>query len=491
MILARLSDWRTAPGAVVVFGPTARSRAAAERSPVDPAPASFLQADHVGAYAARVRDGGEHRAWTGIATEIDGPLDREALARALTRLARTHEGFRSWFDLTANGATRHVVPSDDVEHTVVAEKALDTSSWDDALHVHMVEQFTADCRPDAWPGYSLGVVERADDFAIFWGCDHAFTDGASQIMVASELADLYAAELAEPGGPAVNGGLLPGPDLAGDFGAFAASERERAATYTPTSPEVVAWTELVAANGGRLPSFPLDLGLEPGQTAPVQLEDVDALTGDAIAQFDARCRAAGGRLIAGIFAAVAATEHELAGREKYFGVTVLGTRADGPYAMAQGWFCTFAPVAFDVAGHADFDSLIGAAHGALARGKAISQMPVHVALAEMIRTGVVRPESLGSPQLLSYLDLSWFPGVGRPGHDRGVHFTGAGRTANASIWVNKYPGRLQVGMQYPDTPEAHASTELYRQTLARIMRAAAAGEPNASVRSPAHAGHHG
>ncbi|MET0821877.1 MAG: condensation domain-containing protein [Aeromicrobium sp.] len=490
MILDDMSRWQPRPGTVVMIGPSAASQAAAAAAPVDPAPASFLQLDHLRAYAERRRQGAEHRAWTGVATDVDGPLDRDALLRAVTRLVATHEGLRSWFEVSDGEPVRHLVPDVDVELVVTDQLVLDGDDWQAALQGHLVEVFDARCRPDSWPGFCLGAVERPDGFGLFWGCDHAFTDGASQIMVASELADLYAAEVVAPGGPEVAEGALPGPDQTGPFGAFATAERAAAATYDATSPEVREWTRLIEGQGGRLPSFPLDLGLAPGQNAPVSISSIDLLDAAGAASLDARCREVGAKLVGAVFAAVAATEHELAGRDSYFGVTVLGARDRGPFARSHGWFCTFAPVAFDVAQHdGDIDGLLRSAHEALSRGKQIGRMPVHVALAEMIRSGVVRPETLGSPQLLSYLDLRWFPGAGRPAHERGVHFTGAGRTANASMWVNRDPHRVYLAMQHPDTLQAHASTDLYRRTLARALQTMADGQTQLPPPSTIHAGH--
>lgn len=494
MILAEMARWRTQPGTVVTFGPSAASLTAAGRAPVDPAPPSFLQADHLGAYVARRRAGGVHRAWTGVATDVDGPLDRDALARALSRLLRTHEGLRSWFDLSGDVPVRHVVPVEDVEHEVVGVEELDLHgrSWDEALQAHLTRTFDTSCRPDAWPGFVLGAVERADGFGLFWGCDHAFTDGASQIMVASELVDLYEAEVAVPGGPGLVAGALPGPDESGPFGVFAAEERARAATYDAASPEVGAWVALVESQGGRLPRFPLDLGLEPGESAPVQIASYDLLDADGAARLDARCRALGVRGVSAVFAALAATEHALAGRGSYAGVTVLGARDAGPFTRSHGWFCTFAPVLVEVAPHVDdLDALLLAAHAAYETGRRTSRMPAHVALAEMLRTGVLGPEGVGSPQLVSYLDVRRFPGAGRPAHERGVHFTGEGRTANASLWVNRDAARLYVGVQHPATPQAHESVAQYCGTLARTLEALADGSAAVPQREPSRAGHVG
>lgn len=490
MLLGPLEDLRTEPGTVLAVVPSADCLAAAAEAPADDVPPSFLQADHLRGYAELKRRGGRHRAWTGVATEIDGPLDRAALCRALTRLVATHEGLRTWFDVTGEEPVRHLVPASAVEHVIARETVIPADeAWHAGLRAHLLERFDAECRPDTWPGFSLAVVERAQSFAVVWGCDHAFTDGASQIMLASELSDTYAAEAARPGGPEQVPDALPGPDEAGGFGEYAAAERGRAATFGATSPEVADWVRLVTDNGGRLPSFPLDLGLGPGETDPVRITTIPLLDAAGVARLEHRCRAAGVRLAAGLFAAIGATEHVLAERDRYAGVTVLSTRGTGPYGRSQGWFCAFAPIAFDVAAHGRVDDLLRAAHDALARGKQVAGMPVHVALAEMIRSGVMDPGAVGSPQLVSYIDLRWFPGAGRPAHERGLHFTGSGRTANASMWVNRDQERLYAVVQGPDNPVAQASIQRYHATLAATIDAFADGGEDVVPRDVAHAGH--
>jgi hypothetical protein len=102
----------------------------------------------------------------------------------------------------------------------------------------------------------------------------------------------------------------------------------------------------------------------------------------------------------------------------------------------------------------------------------VAAVPVHAALGVMLAGGVLDPASLGSPQLISYLDLRRFPGAGRPAYDRGLHFTGEGRTANASLWVNRDHERLYLVMQTPDTPAAQAAADRYIAELSATFQAA-------------------
>lgn len=476
MKVARLEDFAPAPGRVVVFRPTPAAQAAADAAPVSPGEPSFLQQDHLNAYRATCAAGGTHRAWTGIATHLAEPFDEAAMAGALRQFVVRHEGLRTWFDLAGSGTVRHLVAADDVAFEAVpvdlpAEVAAD---WDGRWEELLIGLFDETCRPDSWTPFLLGAVVRDDGFSLFWGCDHGFTDGASQLMVPVELATAYAAEAGRP--------AFELPPV-GSFVTYAAQERERAASFGLESPELQGWLDIMTRHGGRLPRFPLDLGLEPGQTAPVMLRDFYALEGEEVAGFDAYCKAAGGRFTSGLFAALAATERRLTGAERYLGVTVLGTR-DGDYAMSHGWYCNFAPVDFAVP-EGPFADVVAQAEAGLQVARSLVGMPVHVAIGALLMAGLTTPDQLGSPQLFSYLDLRRIPGAGMPAYDNAMHFTGVGRTGNASLWINREADRLQVGAQTPDTPTAQRSVDTFFEVLGETLREAAAKG------MPAHAGDHG
>lgn len=454
-----LHTWAPAPGRVLTIRPTAAALAAAEAAPVSPGAPSFLQQDHLDAYRATVARSGVHRAWTGTATHLTGPLDEQALVGALRRFVVRHEGLRTWFDLSGPETVRHLVAAEEVAFEAVELEAPD--DWEDSWEEYVVGLCDEACRPDSWPPFLLLAVAREDGFSLLWACDHAFTDGASQLMVPVELSTAYAAEAG-----------LPAPELpeAGSFVTYAAEERELAGTFGLESPELQGWVEIMTRHGGRLPRFPLDLGLQPGETAPVLLREFDALTGDQVDAFELLCKDAGGRFTSGLFAVLAATERRLTGEERYLGVTVMGTRS-GPYLMSHGWFCNFAPVELAVP-DGPFSQVVAAAEEAYQVTRRLVGMPVHVAIGALLMSGLTTPEELGSPQLVSYLDLRRFPGAGTEAYDRGLHFTGVGRTANASLWINREHGRLQIGAQTPDTPRAQQAVDAYFAAIAETFATA-------------------
>ena len=507
MILGALGTWSPRAGQVVHVRPTAAALAAARQAPVDPGPPSFLQGDHLRAFAARRASGGRHRAWTGTASRLDGPFDGAALARALTRFVRRHEGLRTWFDVDpcADGGApvRHLVPADDVGFAAVPVPALSPGpglSWDEWVTGHLTATFDAACRPDSWAPFALGAVVTDDGFGLFWGCDHAFTDGGSQLMVLSEIEELYAAELgsgAVPGASRVSdaargsdtsrGSSLSRPEpppTAGSFLDHARAEHALAAATPADAPQIQAWSAAVTAHGGRLPQFALDLGLPPGETAPVKIRSATLLDAAGVARLEELAAAHGARFTGAVFAGIGLTDTRLTGADDWFGVTVVGTRGPG-FETAQGWLCNFAPVTFPVpdGGPASFAEVLPVADAAFRQARKVAEVPVHAALGVMLAGGVLDPASLGSPQLISYLDLRRFPGVGRPAYDNGLHFTGEGRTANASLWVNRDHERLYVVTQTPDTPAAQAAVDRYLAELtatfaAAVTEPAAAGAPD-------------
>jgi len=482
MIITAMGRWNPAPGRLLEWHPTSAARASAEAAPVDSTPASFLQEDHLkAAWAARER-GDLHTAYTGVATEIDGDVDTDAMSRALAAYVLRHEGLRCWFEVEGNDVVRRLAPPE-----VAAFEVTDAGETtdDDEFQRYVRGRFSSEATADVWPGFVVGVVARPGSFTLYYGADHAFTDGGSQALVISELADLYALE---------TGADVPAPAEAGSHLTYAADERARAATFTADSPEIAAWRDIFTRHDGRMPRFPLDLGLAPGEKAPVRIVERHLLSKEPTAAFDAACKAAGARMSSGVFAAVGITDFELAGTTDYFGITVLSTRHHGDYGQSQGWFVNFAPVAFEVAGNDRFSDVAAAAHRGFEQAKQIAEAPVHAVLGALAADGTLGSELAVSPNMLSYIDFRWFPGVGRDADTRAEHFTGEGSTSNASMWINRDGEHLYLVAQTPDTDVAAAAVKRYHDHLAHVLETIARDgdyslTPGDLVQEAAGAGH--
>ena len=461
MIITALSNWKPMPGRLLEWHPTNEAAAVARAAPSHPAPPSFLQEDHLRAAASTAERGDDHHAYTGIATEVDGELDRDALSRAIAAFVLRHELLRCWFELDGSAVVRRLTAP---AAASFVETDVGTFDSHEQFHQYIRARFAAEATPFEWPGFAVGAVDRGDGFTLYYAADHAFTDGGSQALAISELADLYALE---------TGADAPAPGTAGSHLEYAVEERERAATYGVDAPEIRAWKNLFDVNAGRMPRFPLDLGLVDGERGPVRIVERNLLDAEATSALDRACKAAGARISSGVFAAVAITDHELAGIDDYFGITVLSTRHVGPYDLSQGWFVNFAPVAFAVTGAETFSSVATRAHDGFERAKEIGAAPVHAVLGALAADGTLGSELAVSPNMLSYIDFRWFPGVGRPADRRGVHFTGEGTTSNASMWINRDHDHLYLVAQVPANPVAADSVERYHSHLQKVLTAVA------------------
>lgn len=465
MRITAMGNWRPQPGTAVRFDPTEACREAAAATPAHTAPVTFLAQNHVRGAAVARAAGRTHRGYLGSGTEIDGDLDTAALGTALTLFVRRHEVLRTWFECRDGEVTAHVVDPSDIEFEAHVDREL--ASTED-IHPYLVDRFDRETPSDSFPGFAFGAIRRPGGFAIFLACDHALSDGASQALALDEIAQIYA-ELIRP-----NGHGHPEPDpatpAAGSYFAYAAAEAEVTAEHLAGSPQTRAWQDIFRRHDLQMPRFPLDLGLGPGETAQVAGVEVSLLDRGGIVAFDTVCRAAGGRFVDGIYAAIAVADRELAGADDYYGMTVFNTRAalDG-YATSQGWFCNFAPVEFSLAGASTFSELIPAAHTARRRARDLAAVPVAAALTAIAAAGATPDAIITAPNLLSYIDFRWFPGTSREAFRRGALFTGEGRTANASAWINRDHDELYLGSQIPGTRFAESVARPYYERLRDIM----------------------
>jgi hypothetical protein len=490
MMIDRLSHWTPARGQIVSVHPTDAALAAARRAPAHPTPPSILQEGHLHGTAAVARRGGRHSVYLAAATELDGAFDAPALTEALRRFVIRHDGLRCRFDVTDGAVTRHLVESDAMAFTVSDLARLDDHGWvrggpsrsggtGARRFTEFVDsEFGQHASALDWPGFRVGAVVRDEGFTLFWFCDHALTDGASQAMVLAEVADLYVA---------ARDGTAPGPFStapAGSALAYAEAERVRAAQHGEGSAGLRRWLDILRAHGRRMPHSAVDLGLARGETAPVRGIRFDVLDAVGAQRFADVCRAHGTGVTAGIVAVIAATDHETTGARSWFGITALGDRDLAGVHLAQGWFCRFAPVSIDLTGAKRFTDLVARAGEACTRGAEASCVPVTTVMAALVADGADPTEAMVTPQLVSYLDFRRFPLAGTPAYDRGMQTTGEGRTANASLWVNRDEHGMYVGTQTPDTPVAQERLATYHRRL-RAVFAEIAATGDRVLRSPA------
>ncbi|GAB04097.1 peptide synthase [Gordonia amarae] len=476
MRITAMGSFTPAPGHAVSWLPTAATTAAAGDAPTHTGPLTFLVENHVRGCAAARDRGAPHRAYLGSGTEIDGDLDEGRMTQALNSFVRGHSALRTWFETDGPRVAARVVDAVDVSFTAHDAGPVAT---DEQFQRHIADRFGAEAISTSFPGFAFGAIRRPGSFTVFFGCDHALSDGASQALALTEIIDIYTAlgDPAKSSGDAPRTGALPAAETCGDTQGYLDYARAESALvdhHLSGSDELATWTEIFARNNLELPGFSLDLGLAPGETAPVTPVEITILTGDDVDRFESACRDAGSRFLTGIYAALAATDAELAGRTDYYGMTVFNTRMAAPqFASAQGWFGSFAPVAFAIAGTRTFTELLGAADAGYQQAKLLAAVPVQAALGALVAAGASPAALASTPNLLSYIDFRRFPAAGSDPYERGIIFTGEGRTANASLWINRDHRRLYLGSQTPGTPYAQHQVLRYFAHLCTVIRSVA------------------
>lgn len=463
MRITAMGSFTPAPGRAVSWLPTGACAAAAGRAPAHPGPLTFLVENHIRGCAAARDAGTPHRAYLGSGTEIDGDLDEDRMTRALNSFVRRHSALRTWFDTDGQRISARVVDAADVSFTAHDAGPVTTA---EQFQQHIGDRFGDEAISTSYPGFAFGAIRRPGGFTVFFGCDHALSDGASQALALTEIIDIYIA-LGESG-------PVDDPGDGAGYLDYARTEAALVEHHLAGSGELTTWTEVFARNDLALPGFPLDLGLAPGESAPVTPVEITILTGDDIDRFESSCRAAGSRILSGIYAALAITDAELAGRTDYYGMTVFNTRMAAPqFACAQGWFGSFAPVEFPIAGARTFTELLGAADAGYRQAKPLAAVPVQAAFAALVAAGAAPAALATTPNMLSYIDFRRFPAAGTDAYERGIIFTGEGRTANASLWINRDHRRLYLGSQTPGTPYARRQVLRYFRHLCAVIRAVA------------------
>lgn len=486
MIITALRNWRPDAGDLVEWHPTEAALGAAAAAGPDPDPGTFLQDNHIRGIWAKNRSGAPHTAYLAVTTEVDGVLDTEAMSRALQRFVRRHGGLRTWFTTDGATVTRSSIAPDEVSFQA---RTVGETSGDKEFRDYALARMSAEALATSWPGFALGAIDRTGSFTLYYACDHALSDGASQAMALTEILDFYDNEASGRAlGPYTNAPT-------GGFSEYARAEHDLARTFDLSSPEIIEWVETFRHHDNSMPRFPLDLGLAPGTTAPMHGIELDLLDGVGSAAFAEVCRSVGGRYLAGVLAAVAVTDLEMAGCREYYGMTVVSTRDLGDYLQAQGWLCNFAPLSFVVDGCSSFTELVARANDAYDRATRLAGAPLSSVLTALFASGA-DPRAVSTvPNMLSYMDFRRFPGAGTASYERGMLFTGEGETANASMWFNRDTHHLYLGCQSPSTPFAQGQIARYHAHLRAVFTTVAAeGDyPISAVtdREVAVARHHG
>lgn len=403
-------------------------------------PVSFDQERHVG-------QGDRPASWMAVAVRLPVGTDVDTLDRAWALVCERHGTLRTVFSRSGTGEV--VLRRVELSSAGWVEHPVDGRPTRDVLR----EVLDQTCRPFAAPSHRLVVVEPdadADDPrpALVLASDHAHVDMWSLVVLVRDLVTLAGA-----------GAGGAGPDPLPEVPAFV--EHTAALLARPSPPGRVRrrWADVLEAEGGVMPLFPLSLGdVSVPRREVVVVRDV--LDADGTARLAAVAEAAGVRMVALATSVLTRVTRELSGAPLR-AVFPVHSRFEDRWHDAVGWFITNAVLE-------SFDPDPRACRDAVREALELGSWPL----------GAVLAPWGGMPQApgmfaVSWLDTRRLPVRIAPATE--LQYVSASiRTDGVMIWFVVNDDGLHLRCRYPDTPKARANvgkwTEAVAEGLADLAR---------------------
>ncbi|MEU3858357.1 condensation domain-containing protein [Streptomyces sp. NPDC028722] len=439
----RLVEWTFSPATI----------AAAAALPPDPRPPAYIQESHIRTARSVREDGLFVPTWLGAAFDLPGRADLDVLERVLRDWTLRHETLRSGFRWSGDDMHRFTLDGRDVS---LRREVVGDFADAGALIRYLQDRFDVAADALGWPNLIFAAVVRDDSTSVYMASDHTNVDAYSLQRVPDEIHELYTA--------AVSGNAAAGPS-AGSYVDFCQQERADADGIDDTHAIVSRWREFIGRCDGRLPEFPVDLGLRPGDELPTQkLMCGPLLDADAAAAFETHCRPYGGSLV-GVLAATSLIVHELGGQPYYRTVVPFHTRVKSAWSDSVGWYVGGAPI--EVPAARDFDSALTAVRSELRANRSLARIP----LARVLRLlgADFRPTSPDMYSIVSYMDARVVPGSARWAEKKAYGLIRVSRGDQVCVWVNRLHEGLWFACRYPDTEVAHKNVRRYVEGLRELI----------------------
>ncbi|MGW0711025.1 condensation domain-containing protein [Streptomyces sp. NPDC002643] len=459
------------PGRLVEWTLHPTSVATASRTPDDPRPPAYLQEAHVRTARTVHEDGLFVPTWLGTAFDIPGPVDLDALQEALRCWTLRHETLRSGFRWQEDELRRFTL-----DPGAMALHREDKGDFTDPLTLtrYLQDRFDTVANALTWPNYIYTAVTRPDGAGVYLAFDHSNVDAYSVHRIPAEIHELY---------EAVRAGRPLDASPAASYLDFCAAERLDADGIDATHEIVSRWRSFIRRCDGRLPSFPVDLGLnDSGGPLPTQRLVTETLADDTEASaFEAYCRPYGGSQV-GILAATALAVHEIGGQQVYRTVVPFHTRVKSRWSDSVGWYVGGAPIEIPVGEAPHFDAVLRMVRAALRENRPLSRMPVQRVLHLLGED--FRPTSPDLYSIVSYVDTRGTPLSERWRELRTYGLIRVSYGDQVCAWTTRLHEGLQFAARYPDTDTAaknlHRYIEHLRDRIASVTpagRAASAARP--------------
>ncbi|RJQ73714.1 hypothetical protein D5S17_24110 [Pseudonocardiaceae bacterium YIM PH 21723] len=457
MLMTGFPQYQPRPARVFEWRVSAATQAVAASAPVHPAPPSYNQAVHIMCGRAQKAAGINAPSWLGAVFEIPGAVDLDAMGAAFLDWINRHDTLRSGF---RQDMSRFMVPAEDISLDL---HDLGEQPTTEGLLALLQDRFNEATDPSTWPCTVTGVLQREDSSTVYVMFDHSNTDGLSMGMLASEIEELYRARLEQREAKVRD---------AGSFVDFCVRERtENNAELDELS--IRRWTNFVRSGDGQLSTFPLDLGVTPGQLYPQISEFYSILDAGTAARFEKACKELGGGMFPGLVAAIAMTFQELGGIDEYRTVMPVHTRNSTDLAATLGWLINVVPLELQLEGARDFGEIMRRARAATKESFALGKVPlgkVAVQLADMFQTNKRDMFSM-----ISYMDFRIMPNSEK---HREQDFRAIGAVSQADephLWFNRTHEELYMWTRYPETATSASVLNSVVARITAILSAVATG----------------
>lgn len=439
------------PGQLVEWTLSPATVARASVLPDDSRPPAYIQESHIRTARSVREDGLFVPTWLGTAFDVPGRIDLDALQDALRAWTLRHETLRSGFRQDGDELRRFTLGTEEVSlHREVVGEFTDSA----ALVRHLQSRFDVAADALRWPNLIYAAVVRDDGASVYMAFDHSNVDAYSLHRIPAEIHELYAA--------AVAGRSVPQAPVS-SYIDFCEIERADADRIDAGHEIVGRWREFIGRCDGRLPGFPVDLGLEPGGPLPTQrLMSEPLADAAAAAEFEASCRPYGGSLV-GVLAATAQFVRDVGERSVYRAVVPFHTRVRSQWSESVGWYVGGAPIEVPLGGAPDFPELLGRVRAELQANRSLARMPLARVLA--LLGPDFRPTSPDLYSIVSFLDSRPIPGSEGWA---GLSAYGLLRVSygdQVCVWINRLHEGLWFACRYPDTDVAHKNMRLYVERL--------------------------
>ncbi|KUF20332.1 acyltransferase papA2 [Streptomyces silvensis] len=449
------------PGLLVEWTLHSATVAAAADLPDDSRPPAYLQESHIRTARSVREDGQFVPTWLGTAFDVPGAVDLDVLQQALRGWTLRHETLRSGFRWADEDIRRFTLGAEAVS---LQREVIGDFTDAAALVQYLQDRFDVAADALTWPNFIYAAVVRDDCTSVYMAFDHSNVDSYSIQRIPAEIHELYAAGME-------GRGVERAP--VSSYIDFCEIERESADQIDDTHATISRWREFIQRCDGRLPPFPVDLGLEPGGKLPPQkLMQEKLVDADAAAAFEAYCRPYGGSMT-GILAATSLIVHEIGGQPVYRTVVPFHTRAKSQWQDSVGWYVGGAPIEIPTAQSPDFPSVMEMVRAALRANRPLARMPI----ARVLRLlgSDFHPTSPDLYSIVSYVDARGIVGSERWADLKAYGLIRVSYGDQVCVWVNRLHSGLQLGSRYPDTDVAYKNMRLYveqlRETILSVARA--------------------